>query len=337
MPKNPIDNSNTFFYRLYCLDPLKTFVYVGHTTNFVRRKHMHKQKSLASTADDKNDLYTAIRLNGGWSSWNMEIIDNIKCADQFEARKKELEYVIKYKANLNNTNLNNIPTTNVATPPPPSVNETSNVTDYLKQENQNFKEMMIEMIKSNQELQRQVLDVCKLTTNNITTINTNNNTNNTKTTFNMQVFLNEHCKDAMNLKDFIDSMVLSLDDLELVGQKGFVDGISKIIVGNLRKTDVHMRPIHCSDAKREVMYIKENDKWEKEGPNNDNMRLFVQYIERKNIRLISAYVDEHPDCMDPESLYNDHYLMLTSKATCATEEHINKVISRICKEVLIDK
>jgi len=211
----------------------------------------------------------------------------------------------------------------------------------LQRQCSEFQKQCLEVQLQNHELQKQVLDVCKLNQLGITTINTVHNntttTNNHKTTFNMQVFLNEHCKDAMNLKDFIDSMVLSLDDLELVGQKGFVDGISKIIVGNLRKTEIHLRPIHCSDAKREVMYIKENDKWEKEGPNNDNMRKFVQYIERKNIRLIGAYVEEHPDCMEPDSPFNDHYLMLTSKATCATEDHINKVISRIAKEVLIDK
>ena len=222
----------------------------------------------------------------------------------------------------------------------------------ILQENQQFKQLIIDVVKSNaelqkqcsefqkqfmdaqlknQEIQQQMVDVCK----NSTTTNTINNGSNN--TFNMQVFLNEHCKDAMNLKDFIDSMVLSLDDLELIGLKGFVEGISKIITGNLRKTDVNLRPIHCTDVKREVMYIKENDKWSKESPKNENIRRFVQFIEMKNIRLLGAYVDEHPDCMESDSPFNDHYLMLTAKSTSATAEHLDKVISKIAREVFIDK
>jgi len=204
-----------------------------------------------------------------------------------------------------------------------------------------LKQFMVEIVRSNSELQKQcfdmqkqVLDVCQkihpTTQNNIAQQNNNN-------TFNMQVFLNEYCKDAMNLTEFVDSIQLSLADLELVGEKGFVDGVSRIVVNYLRKTEVHLRPIHCSDAKREVMYIKENDKWEKDGPNNDNMRKFVQYIEGKNIRLLSTYLNENPTCMESDSPLNDHYLRLTGQATCATTEHFDKVIRRIAKEVLIEK
>ena len=153
----------------------------------------------------------------------------------------------------------------------------------------------------------------------------------------MQVFLNETCKDAMNLKEFVDSIQLTLSDFEMVGKKGIVDGISNIIVGNLRLTDVCMRPIHCSDAKREVMYVKENDKWEKEGPGNEKLKHVVQKVEHKNIRLLVDYCNEHPDCMDPESPENDDYLRMSSIATSGTDEHLDKIITRIAKEVLIDK
>ena len=214
-------------------------------------------------------------------------------------------------------------------------------------ENENFiRNLVLEIVKSNSELQRDmqkqhselikhVLDVCKTVTTNTTLNNVNNNNNNK--TFNMQVFLNEHCKDAMNMKDFMNSIQLSLSDLELVGEKGFVEGISKIIFNSLRATEIHLRPFHCSDAKREVMYIKENNKWEKEGPKNEKIRLFVQNVEHKNIRLLVDYCKEHPDYLDPDSPHNDHYLTLSANATCATPEHIDKVISRIAKEVLIDK
>ena len=207
----------------------------------------------------------------------------------------------------------------------------------LIKENSDFKSMIMELVKSNTELQKQMLEVCKNnnqpgTSNTTTTINSNN-----KTTFNMQVFLNETCKDAMNLKDFVDSIQLTLADFEMVGKKGIVDGISNIIVGNLNATDMCLRPIHCSDAKREVMYVKENDKWEKDGPRNDKVRHVVQNVEHKNIRLLVDYCKEHPDCMDPDSPENDNYLHMSSVATSGTDDHLDKIISRIAKEVLIDK
>ena len=228
------------------------------------------------------------------------------------------------------------------------------VVQFLMRDNHELKAMMIEMMKSNHELHIQMLELCKQssTTSAVahmaagggggggggTTITANHtNTNSHNKTFNMQVFLNEHCKDAMNLSEFVDSIQLNLDDLESVGKAGFVEGIANIIVGKLRATDVHMRPIHCSDAKREVMYIKENNKWAKEGPNNENMRKFVQFIERKNIKLLGEYQQKYPESQDYESPRNDHYLHLSLTATCATQEHLDKVISRIAKEVLIDK
>jgi hypothetical protein len=222
------------------------------------------------------------------------------------------------------------------------------VVQFLMRDNHELKAMMIEMMKSNHELHIQMLELCKQSSSTSavahmaagsgTTITANHtNTNSHNKTFNMQVFLNEHCKDAMNLSEFVDSIQLNLDDLESVGKAGFVEGIANIIVGKLRATDVHMRPIHCSDAKREVMYIKENNKWAKEGPNNENMRKFVQFIERKNIKLLGEYQQKYPESQDYESPRNDHYLHLSLTATCATQEHLDKVISRIAKEVLIDK
>jgi hypothetical protein len=213
-----------------------------------------------------------------------------------------------------------------------------------------FQRQCADFQRQNQDMQKTVIDVCQKmqTASNVTTSpgNANNNmttttvisqNNNNNKTFNMQVFLNEHCKDAMNLTEFVDSIDLNLDDLESVGKAGFVDGISNIIIGKLRDTEVHLRPIHCSDAKREVMYIKENNKWNKEGPKNENMRKFVQYIERKNIKLLGEYQQKYPESRDYESPLNDHYVQLSLTATCATPEHLDKVISRIAKEVLIDK
>ena len=227
----------------------------------------------------------------------------------------------------------------------------SGLMKYLITENSDFRHMILEVVKSNtdlqkqcmefqkqtQDLQKQVLDVC--TKIQPFTANHQNihNQNSHNKTFNMQVFLNEHCKDAMNLNEFVDSIDLNLDDLESVGKNGFVDGIAAIINNKLRATEVHLRPIHCSDAKREVMYIKENNKWEKEGPKNENMRKFVQFIERKNIKLLGEYQEKYPESKDFESPLNDHYVHLSLTATSATTEHLDRVISKIAKEVLIEK
>lgn len=204
--------------------------------------------------------------------------------------------------------------------------------------------IMYDIMKNNTEMQKQQQEFFKqLFANNSATHMVANATlpqlpnNNGTKPFNLQLFLNEHCKEAMNLNEFIDSINLTLDDLESVGEQGFVEGISSIIIKKLNATEMHMRPIHCSDLKREILYIKQNDKWEKDGPNHDNMRLFVQHIERKNIRLLQAYCQKHPDHMDMDSPFNDHYLRITGEATCATEVHINKVISRIAKDIMIPK
>jgi hypothetical protein len=122
------------------------------------------------------------------------------------------------------------------------------------------KNLIIMLMKKNDELQSMMMEVIKNGTNNTTT----NNTNSHNKAFNLNFFLNETCKDAMNIMDFVDSIKLQLSDLERVGELGYVEGISKIIVKNLKELDVTQRPVHCTDQKRETMYIKDHDKWEKD-------------------------------------------------------------------------
>ena len=133
------------------------------------------------------------------------------------------------------------------------------------QQNTEFKDMLVEQNKINQELHNKVIEICKKGTTN-TVNNTVSNSNNK--TFNLQLFLNETCKDAMNIMDFVDSIKFQLSDLESVGELGYVKGISNIIIRNLKALDENMRPVHCSDLRREKIYIKDADKWEKEGADN---------------------------------------------------------------------
>ena len=189
-----------------------------------------------------------------------------------------------------------------------------------------------ELQKQNQEFQIQVMDICK--NSSITNINSNNHNK----TFNLQVFLNEECKDAMNLSEFIESIHLKLPDLLNIGKLGYTEGISKIILKELSETAQNKRPVHCSDVKRETMYVKQENKWEKEGPENIRIKNAIKNIEQKNIALLmNEWKAEHPDHMKSESSENDEYLRLVNQITNGSEDNLNKVVRRIANDVMINK
>jgi len=203
-------------------------------------------------------------------------------------------------------------------------------------------ELVIELVKNNTELQKQnqdfqkqVLEICK---NNNTTINNNNtNTNSHNKTFNLQFFLNEECKDAMNMSEFINSIQLKLSDLENIGKNGYVEGVSNIIIKQLNDTDMYKRPVHCSDAKRETLYVKEENKWEIETQETKQMLTAVRGVNKKNYQLLTTWKETHPKCMDSKSNQSDEYMKIMSKVMDGDEENINKVIKKVAKEVVIDK
>jgi hypothetical protein len=185
------------------------------------------------------------------------------------------------------------------------------------------------------------MDLCK-DRNKFQIINNNNgNINSNNKTFNLNVFLNEQCKDAMNIMDFVDSLKLQLSDLENVGKLGFVEGISNIIVKNLKALDVHKRPVHCSDSKREVMYVKDENKWEKENDEKLKLRKVIKHIAHKNSKLIPEFRAKYPDCGKSDSNKSDQYNKLVIEAMGGSGnediDNENKIIKKIAKEVIIDK
>jgi hypothetical protein len=202
----------------------------------------------------------------------------------------------------------------------------------------NEKEIIMTLLNQNNQLQNQIIELCKenksMITNNIT------NTNSHNKTFNLNVFLNETCKDAMNIMDFVDSIKLQLTDLEKVGKIGYIEGISNIIVKNLNSLDETKRPVHCTDTKREVMYIKDDDKWEKENENKQKMRKVIKHIAHKNSKLLNEFKNKHPDCGKSDSKYSDQYNKLVIEAMGGKGdndlEKENKIIKNIVKEVTID-
>ena len=153
----------------------------------------------------------------------------------------------------------------------------------------------------------------------------------------MNLFLNEQCKDAMNMKDFVNSIQLNLTDLENVGRLGYVEGMSNILIDNLQKTDLYKRPVHCSDVKRETLYVKENNEWERDGPNHPKMVLAVLAVEHKNVALVSEWAKAHPRCMNSSSRENELYMKLSRAATDGEKEgNIAKVIRCVAKKVALE-
>jgi hypothetical protein len=219
-------------------------------------------------------------------------------------------------------------------------NENNNISpeliiNLLKQ-NQYFKDLITDQNKQNFELQKQMINSNKIiNNNNINNVNSNNKT------FNLQFFLNETCKDAMNLSEFIDSVKIQLTDLESVGKLGFVDGISNIIIKNLEALDIEKRPIHCCDSKRETMYIKDQDKWEKEDNELKRMKELVRIIRDRNISMVNTWRDLYPECIlsnsNKTTQFNQIYMESFGGEKGTKKEKEEKIISKIAKSVIIDK
>jgi hypothetical protein len=199
--------------------------------------------------------------------------------------------------------------------------------NYLMKENQDFKNLILEIVKKD---------------NTINNNNSNNtiHTNSHNKTFNLQFFLNETCKDAMNIMDFVDSIKLQLSDLEKVGKIGYVEGISNIIIKNLNSLDETKRPVHCTDSKREVMYVKDEDKWEKENENKLKLRKAIKHVAHKNTKMLSEFRVKNPDCLKSTSKVSDEYNKLVMEAMGGKGdndlEKEDKIIKNIAKEVTID-
>jgi len=199
------------------------------------------------------------------------------------------------------------------------------------------KDLIMLLIKENSELQKQMIEVIKNGTNNT---NINNNNSNNKT-FNLQVFLNETCKDAMNIMDFVDSIKIQLSDIESIGQLGYVNGMSKLIIKHLNALDENMRPVHCSDPKRDSLYVKDKNVWAKEDADNNKIKKAIKYISHKNICALPEWKAKYPDCIYSDSNKSDQYNHIVIEAMGGSgdndAEKADKIVKKIAKAVTIDK
>jgi hypothetical protein len=201
--------------------------------------------------------------------------------------------------------------------------------DYLMKENSEFKQLMLEQNK-------QMLELAKNAGHNNNSHNTNTNN------FNLQFFLNETCKDAMNIMEFVDQLQVSVKDLEETGRLGYSEGISKIFINGLKQINISDRPIHCSDSKREIVYIKDKNEWTKEDDNKSLLTNAIKHVAHKNMRQIKEWTKVNPEYNDSSSKQNDRYLKIVSNSmNGSTEEetnkNYNKIIKNITKETIIEK
>ena len=203
----------------------------------------------------------------------------------------------------------------------------SELVDFLLKENNVFKKLLIEQQNTMLQL-----------VNKPSTINNTNNTNNTHNNqFNINVFLNEKCKDAMNITDFVTSLKLTLQDLEKTGELGYVKGITNIILNGLNELDVYKRPIHCSDLKRETLYIKDKDVWEKENESKKKIKNAIKHISSINAKQVTTWTELNKGFDDYSSKKNDKYMKIVSEANGGEDEEINKIIKNIAPNIIINK
>jgi len=214
----------------------------------------------------------------------------------------------------------------------------SNVILQLIKQNDDFKHLIIEQNKTILDQNNKLIEIYKT---GVQSTNINNINNSHNKTFNLNLFLNETCKDAMNIMDFVDSIKLQLSDLEKVSEIGYVEGISNIITANLKALDISKRPVHCADKKREILYIKDENKWEKEDEEKNKLRKAIKRVVSKNQRLLPVFKEAHPDCIKSTSPFSDKYNKMIVESMGGSGdndlEKEDKIIRNISKSVVIDK
>ena len=214
--------------------------------------------------------------------------------------------------------------------------------ELIDDNNVDYKDMFIQLMKQNQELQKTVVEQQKQYTETINEmipkIGNNNTTNNNQ--FNLQLFLNEQCKDALNITDFMKSIQVNMNDLVQTGKLGYVDGMSRIFVNALKDMDVTERPIHCTDIKRETVYIKDQDKWEKDEDNKQKLKKTIRNIENKNLQMLPKWQEENPEHKNLESMKSNEFMELSITALGGEEDKEKsekKIMKNVLKEVILEK
>jgi hypothetical protein len=201
------------------------------------------------------------------------------------------------------------------------------------EENVDYKSMFFEIIKKNNEFQdllmKQSQQISELIPKVGNTINSNN-----KQKFNINVFLNEKCKDAISMDEFIDKIEVSMKNLLTTKEKGQVYGISNIIMENMNKLSLYERPLHCTDKKRETLYVKNNE-WEKDD-SKEHINKALKKVESKQLKNLNVWLEEHPNYMN-NSLEQEEFAKLMSECGKSIDDGREKIIKKLCDNVYIEK
>lgn len=216
------------------------------------------------------------------------------------------------------------------------------VDDYITEDDNRMSHTMMELIKQNQEFKELIVEQNKQLIDLAQKPTTTNNTINNNQKFNLQVFLNEQCKDAINMSEFLENMHLDMEDLTETGRLGYVGGISRILINKLQELDIYKRPLHCTDLKRETLYIRENNEWEKQSDSKETLSHLVNKVANKNCKNLKQWVDEHPGYQVFDSPENMEYIRLTQSVLGGLGEQEckqfkEKVIKSVIKEVMVNK
>ena len=257
--------------------------------------------------------------------------DNFKCGCG-KVYKHQSSLCAHKKKCIYNKELSNITIESTSSQSQDLVTILLNQNMELIKQNQEFKDLIVDQNKKMLEMSKEVKTI------NNTTNNTTNNNNN----FNLQFFLNEQCKDALNITDFISQLQLKLTDLDMVGKVGYTEGISQLFIRGLKELDVFKRPIHCSDLKREILYVKDKNAWEKDNEQKEKMKIAIKRVAAKNFKQINNWREKHPESEDTNAKkhMDYHNIVINSMGGSTNEEdetNYNKIIRNVAKEVVIDK
>jgi hypothetical protein len=202
---------------------------------------------------------------------------------------------------------------------------------------QDMKHMFVETMQQNRDLRKQLTELIPKVGNTTTNHTTHNTTHNTNNQFNLNFFLNEQCKDAIPLIDFVKSLQYDFDQLEYTGNHGFVEGASKIIMDAMNQLDITKRPIHCTDVKRETFYVKDDESWKKEDERNRSIKTAIHNIRNRNLACVPEWIKAHPNCKKIDDPKNDLFIEIIGQYMDASEKEFNKVIKTIAKSLTIPK
>ena len=400
MPKVKINYAEMLFYKIYCLSPNITKVFIGHTTNINQRKHILKKQTQSEIY--YSDMVDFIKNSGGWENWILQILEKYECKTHIDIVLREIYHsdIFNKKTSVvgngygNSSNVGNVNSNSNS-----NGNSNGNAADkmftcnycnyrcfkskHLKQhlmtrkhldevqnstaslssssslktsedkkelefyinecddesiDNKN--ELILQLLKDNESMKifmKEQNDMLKeMIANHNTTTTTNIRHKNIKQKFNINIFLNEQCKDAINLCDFIKSLKVTFHDLEITRDKSLEESVSTIMLRGLKELDVYKRPIHCTDQKRDVMYIKDEQKWEKDD-GNIKLKESIDTLSKKQMYTLKELRDSDPEIKTNDDKRDKFLVTMNHVSTPITENGGKKMIKTIGKEIFIDK